>query len=89
MIDFSELKALFLEANDNFLKEEAVLINSKVSERALCASLMNHIYMLMRKDSKYDGYYVDVEYNRNQGHIKTITKTIKGLDTKVIINRKL
>ena len=84
MKSYSEIKKLFLKANRLFLSEEKALLNSSVSERCLCASLMCHIDRLMRQDDSYKGYHVDVEYNRNGGRIKTVKKTVMGPESKPI-----
>ena len=55
-----------------------------VSERALCGALMIHLNRLMVKDKSLEGYYTDVEYNRNRGNIKTIQKTIQGPEAQII-----
>ena len=39
----------------------------------------------MLQSEGFEGYYTDVEYNRNRGNIKTVKKTIKG-PTEHIIN---
>ncbi len=78
MKTYDELKQLFLAANESFLRQDIELLNSEVSERALCGALMLHLNRLMMQDGTYDGYYTDVEYNRNRGNIRTHKKTIKG-----------
>lgn len=75
-----ELKVVFNKANNRFLSKEISLIESDVSERCICASLKRYIEEEVEKHSEYKNYYVDVEYNRNAGHVKTI---IDG-DMKVI-----
>lgn len=72
MKDFKQLTNLFECANQNFLTEDFELIDSNVSERTLCGTLKSHIEDLTRNNSDYEGYFVDVEYNRNNGKIKTI-----------------
>lgn len=42
-----------------------------MSERNLCGSLKDHLQRAI-VHSKYNKYYVDVEYNRNAGKLKTI-----------------
>ena len=61
-----QLKELFKEANEIFLKKDLILIKNKLCERCLCGSLMVRINEVLGKYSIYDGYYVDVEYNRNK-----------------------
>lgn len=65
-------KKTFSIANNKFLAKELSLIKSDVSERCICASLKPFIEHEMWKNLKYEKYYVDVEYNRNAGHVKTI-----------------
>ena len=84
MITPSELKKLFEVANATLLEQDYALFTSKVNERTVCGALMSHLRDLTKEDNKYDGYYVDTEYNRNKGQIKTIIKTIKGPDLSVI-----
>jgi hypothetical protein len=68
---YDELKKLFLTANQVFLANDADLITSGVSERGLCAALMCHLKDKIN-ESQFRDYYVDVEYNRNDGEVKTI-----------------
>lgn len=44
---------------------------SNVAERSLCSTLAQCLYLEIRH-SKYSRYYVDIEYNRNNGRVKTI-----------------
>ncbi len=44
---------------------------SNVAERSLYSTLAQCLYLEIRH-SKYSRYYVDVEYNRNNGRVKTI-----------------
>lgn len=66
-----ELVKIFENANKKFLSENKNFILSDVSERSLCGTLSQYICSEIKK-SKYSEYYVDVEYNRNNGHVKTI-----------------
>ena len=84
MKTYSELKRLFLSANEIFLSDDIDLFDSKVSERALCGALMIHLNRSMVKDKDLKGYYTDVEYNRNRGNIKTVQKTIRGPEAQII-----
>lgn len=46
-------------------------IRCDVSERNICARLAMHLENIMRKEHIFDGYFVDVEYNRQGGdHLK-------------------
>lgn len=84
MMTYGEMKKLFRQANDNFLSENQSLFKIDVSERTLCGALMLSIHDLIAQDEKYEGYYVDIEYNRNRGNIKTAAKTIQGLEEQTI-----
>ncbi len=68
-----DMKAIFEKANRNFLKTEANDgIHLGVSERSLCGSLMLHLRKAL-DESAYGDYFVDIEYNRNEGgKLKTI-----------------
>lgn len=65
-------KKVFSIANNKFLVKELLLIQSDVTERCICASLKPFIENEIHKNKKYLNYHVDVEYNRNVGHVKTI-----------------
>lgn len=70
-----ELLEIFLEANKLFLSQNMELITTHVSERTLCGALMLALNDVIRKKDKnnsYQGYFFDVEYNRNGGKVKTI-----------------
>lgn len=62
---------IFEVANKRFLHDEKSLILHDVSERSLCAALKCFIGKELTATS-YQNYYVDVEYNRNHGKVKTI-----------------
>lgn len=65
------LKKVFLKANQRFLSHESDSILNNLSERALCARMM--LYLIYELDkTPFRKYYVDVEYNRNKGKLKTI-----------------
>lgn len=66
-----EMIRIFESANNQFILKEDKFIFSEVAERALCGSLMMYLRKEIDKTS-YSKYYVDVEYNRNKGKIKTI-----------------
>ena len=84
MKTYDKMVALFEKSNERFLERDRSLFIDQVSERTLCGALMLHIDRILHDDQKLVGYHVDVEYNRNAGAIKTICKTIKGPDMKVI-----
>lgn len=74
-----EFRKIFWEANQNFLKANQILFQRKVSERTLCGALMLALNDVIRKKG-YEGYFVDVEYNRNIGSkFESLKKTCKGL----------
>jgi hypothetical protein len=79
----SQVMDIFEKANNNFLKIEAndgILLG--VSERSLCGSLMLHLRKAL-DESAYSQYYVDIEYNRNEGgRVKTI---VNGREAPVAI----
>ncbi|WP_233455066.1 caspase family protein [Paenibacillus elgii] len=70
-IELEELISIFDQANRNFLEKEKSLILSGVSERTLCGALTMYLQEELR-ETIYSMYYVDVEYNRNNGKVKTI-----------------
>lgn len=75
---------LFEKSNEMLITKDNELFITNVSERTLCGALMLHLYEAI-KETIYKDYHVDVEYNRNIGSkLKTITKTIHGLENKVI-----
>ena len=67
----NELVKIFERANKRFLYKNTAFILSNVAERSLCSTLAQCLYLEIRH-SKYSRYYVDVEYNRNNGRVKTI-----------------
>jgi len=79
----SDMMAIFDKANSSFLEIEANDgIHLGVSERSLCGSLMLHLRKAL-DESAYDNYFVDIEYNRNEGgKLKTI---VNGSETPVAI----
>ena len=70
-IELEELINTFEQANRNFLEKEKSLILSGVSERTLCGALTMYLQEELR-ETIYSTYYVDVEYNRNYGKVKTV-----------------
>lgn len=75
-----ELKKIFNKANDRFLLKSKQMIYDDVSERCLCSELKSFLKDELDK-TPYKDYYIDNEYNRNCGKVKT---TING-EMKVII----
>lgn len=72
MKTLNEMIQLFETANKSFLKDDYELFESGVAEPALCGALQTHINRIIYDNEDYLGYYADVEYNRNNGKIKTI-----------------
>ena len=68
---YAILKNIFYQANKSFIKKDISLIKDDVAERTLCGALTSHLEHEL-KSMHISGYYVDVEYNRNNGQIKTI-----------------
>ena len=64
----NDLIEVFEQANNCFLERL-----KGVSERTLCGALMLHLYEAIKR-TNYQNYFVDVEYNRNGGKLKTIKK---------------
>lgn len=84
MKTYDEMVKLFEKANAEFLKQDKMLFSNRVSERTLCGALMVHLHNAISSDETLEKYYVDVEYNRNKGGIKTIRKTIVGGQEQII-----
>ena len=85
MKTYEEVVELFENANDAFLNNDLELFESRVSERTLCGALMLHIHDLIIGGPSYQGYFADVEYNRNKGgRLKNIKKTIRGADEAIV-----
>ncbi len=68
---YQTLKAIFNKANRIFLKNDRALFDDGVAERTLCGALKSHLEKELTL-AEIEGYYVDVEYNRNYGQVKTI-----------------
>lgn len=62
---------VFEKANELFLKEQKDLIISNVAERCWYTSFAIYLNEQITKNN-IKGYYVDTEYNRNKGKLKTI-----------------
>lgn len=84
MKTYEEILSLFKTANEEFLAEERLLFDNNVSERTLCGALMLKIHDFIKNNNSYEGYFVDVEYNRNKGNLKTIYITYSGPKNKII-----
>lgn len=80
-----ELEKIFEKANERFIRKNITLFETEVSERTLCGALMIELHEVLKDDTKYSDYFVDVEYNRNiGGTIKTMKKTIRGPEEQII-----
>lgn len=66
MIIRRRLMDMFYTANRNMLQTEISQIELGVSERSICASLKSKLESLLLEYG-FDGYFVDVEYNRGKG----------------------
>lgn len=74
MIEQENLKELFWEANEAFIKNNSVLLKIRLSERCLCGALMCELNKQLEKRN-YNKYYADVEFNRDTNDdIDTIKK---------------
>ncbi|MEG0165554.1 hypothetical protein [Anaerorhabdus sp.] len=83
MKTYEEMVALFEKANDRFLSKNIDILTRDISERTLCGALMLEIYEIIRENSDYEGYYVDVEYNRNIGHIDDRKRTSEEVNKNI------
>ena len=80
-INVKSLMRIFEEANRNFLEKNQLLFEAEVSERTLCGALMIEIHDIIRSREEYQGYFVDVEYNRNRGNqVESHKKMCKKLN---------
>ncbi|MDN3628203.1 hypothetical protein [Vibrio lentus] len=62
---------LFNAGFEAFLHHDLSLVESEVSERCLCSRLAFQLEQVAN-NSGLDGYFADVEYNRNKGAKKTL-----------------
>ena len=65
------LKRIFNKANNDFLLNDFDLIQTNVAEPTLCSALKSRMDKYLEYNRIFD-YYIDLEYNRNNGNIKTI-----------------
>lgn len=75
----NKLIHIFENAHHEFITRDLSLILDNVNERGLCGALAQHLARQIC-NTEFQNYYVDVEYNRNDGKIKTII----GKNLKVI-----
>ncbi len=78
------LEEIFDDAFRCFLKEERNLIATDANERTLCGRLAMKLEKGMLSGG-IRGYYVDTDYNRNQGGKRGKIKTIIGKSYKVTV----
>ncbi|MBZ9570937.1 hypothetical protein KQY27_05200 [Methanobrevibacter sp. TMH8] len=76
MQEYKELIHIFENSNKEFIDKNMIILESKASERCICASLSQTILNNI-KNSKYYEYYVDVEYNMNYVGIKKQLRVLK------------
>lgn len=69
--NYYKLKRLFVKSSIKFTSENLCLFKDNVNERTLCGTLSQYINREI-SSSEFNKYYTDVEYNRNNGLIKTI-----------------
>lgn len=72
MKNVNDIIKLFEKANDRLLLKDKGLFTSNVNERTICGALMVQLHDLIKNNRSYRNYYVDVEYNRNNGKVKAI-----------------
>ena len=68
----NSIKEIFSESLDDFLEKELDLLESCVSERSICGRIAQLLNLKTIDKTEFENYHVDIEYNRNQGEIKTI-----------------
>lgn len=70
-IDDHALRALFDDSLTLLLNRDASLLEHNVNERTICGRLAIY-FDRFAENANLEGYYADIEYNRNLGAIKTI-----------------
>ena len=60
----NELIKLILDSLNSFVRDDTILLDRMVSERALCGALMLKIHTNLQRTA-FAGYYVDVEFNKS------------------------
>lgn len=71
-LNLKNMIKIFEDSNKLFLKNEKELINSRVSERAWYTRLAIYFNKIIEEIGIDKDYFVDTEYNRNLGKLKTI-----------------
>ncbi|MDD3384051.1 MAG: hypothetical protein WC123_06225 [Bacilli bacterium] len=72
---YKKLKNIFEVANKEFIQKEVLLFEEDANERCLCAQLMNYLKYAI-KETEFNSYYVDTEYNRNKASISKVKEII-------------
>lgn len=65
------LKELFWEANEAFIKNNRVLLKRRLSERCICGAFMCELNKKLEKRN-WKNYHADIEFNRNEDNIKCV-----------------
>lgn len=66
-----QLNRIFSDSLNNLIANDTANIENNVNERTLCGRLAYYLESNL-KNIDIKGYYTDIEYNRNNGKIKTI-----------------
>lgn len=86
MVDILKLQDLLENSVSDLLshKSEVDNLRNNVNERTTCGRLALYIDRRMQKESIFENYYADQEYNRMQdGRVKM---TLHGKEHKIVIN---
>ncbi|WP_195618334.1 hypothetical protein [Clostridium paraputrificum] len=85
----SELIQLFEKSNENFLRKDIKLLDIGLCERCMCGSLAIRLHDIFMCKSKYNKYYVDIEYNRQGlGDPKIIDEFGGRIFTDIIVHSR-
>ena len=61
-----------------------MLFETRVSARTLCGALVIELHEVLKR-TKFEDYFVDVEYNRKVGgKVKTFKKTIRDSNVQIV-----
>jgi hypothetical protein len=83
---YKELMNFFENANKTFIQKNLILFQNKVHEQCLAGSLAQILFMGV--ESLFNGYYVDVEYNKSSSKPKTIRNNDGTIRTDLIIHSR-
>lgn len=72
-----KIEALVNEAIEKFNECEEYLIKNDLSERCICAKFMTYLEQVIAT-SEFQGYVVDVEYNRGYNKNECAAKMFRG-----------